>query len=156
MTRSAYGLALGISLAAPLALGCGTSSGSPIVETPTFTEVYTKVMVPHGCNAHHRPGKDNDAFLDMSTQAAAYENLVKVTASGPAATASPVPGCGGSGLVRVVPGDAAKSLMYQKVSEAKPPCGAQMPFGCPGTFACLDSTEQQTLAAWINGGAPND
>jgi hypothetical protein len=138
-------------LAAVLGFGCSSGGG-----TPTFTDVYTTVMVPHGCNQHHAPGKMNDSFLDMSTQSAAYKNLVGVVASGPAATALP-PGCGGSGLIRVVAGDSAKSLMYLKVSESTPPCGAQMPFGCPmGGHTCLDATETATIASWINAGALNN
>jgi hypothetical protein len=158
MTASTYGWVLGLSLlTTALGLGCGSSGNGSGGDAgpPTFTEVYNSVMVPHGCNAHHKPGAKEDSFLDMSSQANAYKNLVGVVASGPSATA-PIPGCGGSGLIRVVPNDAEKSLMYLKVSETKPPCGAQMPFGCPTGFACLTSTETATIAAWINAGAKND
>jgi hypothetical protein len=137
------------SLALPflaVLVGCGNSSAG--ASAPTFTEVYTTVMQPHGCTAHHAPGVNEDNFLDMSTQAAAYKDLVGVEADGPA--------CGKSGLTRVVAGDASKSLMYLKVSEAKPPCGGQMPLGCPKGFSCLDDADQATIASWINAGAQNN
>ncbi|MBK6533645.1 MAG: hypothetical protein IPF99_29880 [Deltaproteobacteria bacterium] len=35
--------------------------------------------------------------------------------------------CRDQGLVRVVPGDPAASLLYRKISEDAPPCGSRMP-----------------------------
>ncbi len=120
----------------------------------TFTSVYNDVMVPHGCNSHHiATGPDN--FLDMSSQATAYKNLVGVAASGPLVPPGKT-ACKGSGLERVKAGDAQHSLLYLKVASASPPCGSQMPYGCPTGFSCLSSSEAQTIADWINAGAKND
>jgi hypothetical protein len=79
----------------------------------------------------------------MSTQAAAYANLQN-TAVAPC-----------SGRARVVPGDAAASLLVEKV-ESAPPCGIKMPYGCGGATACLSTAQVQEIADWINGGAKND
>jgi hypothetical protein len=147
MNLSLHGKTLALTLATvTMAFGCSsssTASSGGSGGTPTFTEVYNDVMVPHGCNAHHIATGPDD-FLDMSTQAKAYTDLVGVKADGPA--------CGSSGLTRVVPGDPSKSLMYLKVSESKPPCGSQMPLlGTP-----LTSSEQAEISAWITAGAKND
>jgi hypothetical protein len=53
----------------------------------------------------------------MSTKAAAYMNLVGVLAMGTK--------CGTSKEVRVVAGDSKTSLLYNKISEAKPDCGGR-------------------------------
>jgi hypothetical protein len=166
MTLSLQNLALALTLsAAAVSFGCGGSSGSPTGDpvsgtpatgdsgngsmaasdpgsAPTFANVYTDIVEPF-CTSCHAPGGEAP-FLDMRTQAAAYMNLVGVKADGPS--------CGGSSLVRVVAGDAAESLLYEKVSESKPPCGAQMPLGCSGS-GCLSLADQREIADWINGGA---
>jgi hypothetical protein len=158
MTLYLQGLALAITFSiAALNFGCGGSStppgeaasSTPVTSepgsTPTFTNVYSDVLEPK-CTSCHFPGGEA-AFLDMSSQATAYTNLVGVKADGPS--------CGMSGLTRVIAGNAARSLLYEKVSESNPPCGSQMPLGCSGS-SCLTSTAQREIADWINGAAPND
>jgi hypothetical protein len=166
MTLSLQSLALALTLStAGLTFGCGSSSGSatndPVSSTPatsdsvngstaasdpgsapTFTNVYSEI-IGLDCTSCHIPG-GKGSFLEMSTQATAYMNLVGVKADGPS--------CGGSGLVRVVAGDATASLLYEKVSESTPPCGSQMPLGCSGSV-CLSLADQREIADWINGGA---
>jgi hypothetical protein len=61
-----------------------------------------------------------------------------------------------SGLKLVVPGNAAMSLLTEKVGSAHPPCGTQMPFGCGGAGPCLSAARVQEIADWINDGAKND
>jgi hypothetical protein len=163
MTLSLQSLALALTLSTA-GLGCGGSSGSatndPVSSTPatsdsvngstasdpgsapTFTNVYGEI-IGLDCTSCHIPGGEG-SFLDMSTQATAYMNLVGVKADGPS--------CGRSGLVRVVAGDATASLLYEKVSESTPPCGSQMPLGCSGSV-CLSFADQREIADWINGGA---
>jgi hypothetical protein len=85
--------------------------------------------------------------LDLSSQAAAYANLQE-SAAGVA--------CNTSGLKRVVPGDAATSVLFEKVASANPSCGAQMPFGCAGTGTCLSAAKVKDIEDWINDGAKND
>jgi hypothetical protein len=139
-----WAFTLTVSTAA-LAFGCSSSSpsssSSPAETAPTFTEVYSDIVGPI-CSKCHNP--NGEKFLDMSTQANAYANLVGVKADGPA--------CGTSGLTRVVAGNASASLMFEKVSEAKPPCGARMPFN----ETPLTSAQQSEIENWINAGAMND
>jgi hypothetical protein len=116
--------------------------------TVTFTQVYTEIIsvscLP--CHAAGQVGASAGA-LDMSNQSLAYTNLQK-TATGSS--------CASNGLTLVVPGDAAVSLLAQKV-QANPPCGLQMPYGC-GTSAmpCLSADQVQEIVTWINEGAQND
>jgi hypothetical protein len=128
--------------------GCGSSSSTPgntNTNTVTFTKVYSDVL-SGVCLPCHAPGGVGDAAggLDMSTQAVAYTNLQK----------SAVATC--SGRARVVPGDAAMSLLVEKVETAHPPCGTQMPYGCGGATPCLSAVQVQEIVDWINGGAKND
>jgi hypothetical protein len=83
----------------------------------------------------------------MSTQALAYTNLQMIAAGA---------ACAASGLELVVPNDAAKSLLFEKV-ESNPPCGTQMPYGCPTTTTpCLTTAQVQEIEDWINAGAMNN
>ena len=83
----------------------------------------------------------------MSTQAKAYSNLVSVASTTPSGE---TPTCPAGD--RVDPGNASMSLLYLKVSEANPPCGAQMPKGGPH----LSTAEQTMIEDWINAGAKNN
>jgi cytochrome c553 len=114
----------------------------------TFTKVYADVL-SGSCATCHAPGGTGLAAgrLDMSKQAAAYTSLQK-TAAGAS--------CNASGLKLVVPGDAAMSLLVEKVESAHPPCGTQMPFACGGTVPCLSGGQVQEIVDWINDGAQND
>jgi hypothetical protein len=114
--------------------------------TPTFTEVYTTVLAQNCTNGscHFSDAGPALGALDMSSQAGAYMNLVNVKAAGVK--------CGTSGLTRVVPNDPSSSLMYEKVHDTVPPCGAQMPYLLPA----LPADEQSLIFDWINGGAQND
>jgi hypothetical protein len=49
-----------------------------------------------------------------------------------------------------VPGDAANSLLIQKLG-ATPPCGMRMPIGAP-----LSDEQMAQITQWIDLGAPND
>ena len=79
----------------PSAPGC-TSAAQTVEITcdsliPTFTNVYANV-ISQRCVSCHRPGGGgvNVGMLDMSTQAAAYANLVGVTSAGTGAGTSGV------------------------------------------------------------------
>jgi len=131
------------------AWGCGSSSSPKNTNTVTFTMVYSDI-ISTTCLPCHAPGMvgDSAGALDMSTQAMAYSNLQK-DASGS--------DCKASGLALVVPGNAAMSLLAEKVESAMPPCGSQMPFEC-GTAStpCLTAAQIQEIVDWINGGAEDD
>jgi hypothetical protein len=158
--RGRAALALAVSTAV-LGFACGSSSSSSSSggnTTPTFTEVYTNVIVRDGkcaTTACHAPGSESiGQFLDMSTQANAYKNLVGVKAGGSSGIATSL--CSSSGLTRVVPGSPSKSLLYLKISESAPPCGVEMPDYCPRLEPCLSAADQAEVEAWIMGGALND
>ncbi len=123
-----------------------TSSGS--MDTVTFTMVYTDI-VSTVCLPCHAPGGTGASAggLNMSTQALAYANLEE-SASGAS--------CRSSGLQLVVPGNAAMSLLVEKVESAQPPCGSRMPYGCAGAAPCLSTSQIQEISDWINAGAKND
>jgi hypothetical protein len=97
-------------------------------------------------NSSCHAGGANSGGLDLGTQASAYANLVgvkSVTAKGDTTM------CPGD---RVVAGNASMSLLYAKVSEAVPPCGAEMPLGGP----YLGKADLTLIETWINDGAKND
>jgi hypothetical protein len=150
----------------PSAPGCDTVASQSVTVTcsavgapPTFTSVYRTIIESH-CTGCHHPGGSGVTVgqLDMSAQDLAYADLVGVAAQGTGAGASGVT-CASAmpPLVRVVPGDAAASLLFNKV-DAKlagttPLCGSPMP---PGTAPALTEDEVFLIAAWIDAGARND
>jgi hypothetical protein len=143
----------GFALCALCSLACsgGSSSaqgtdaesvGAAAAAPATFTEIYVTILQPT-CSVCHKPGGIG-AFQDFSSQSSAYTALVGVKASGPS--------CGSSDETRVVAENASQSLLFQKVSEANPPCGSQMPLGGPP----LSSAQMTLIEDWINAGALND
>jgi hypothetical protein len=85
--------------------------------------------------------------LDMSTQSAAYTNLVGVKCMGSK--------CGGKNLTRVVASNSAMSVLYSKIHDVAPKvpvCGEQMPYDQPALAASL----VDTIKTWIDEGAPNN
>jgi hypothetical protein len=112
---------------------------------PTFSNLYATIFPANGCTTHHAGGNEYGG-LDMTTQAIAYTNLVGAKSATPSGES---PACPGE---RVVPGSASMSLLYLKVSEAKPPCGLQMPLDQPP----LTATELTLIMDWINDGAKNN
>jgi hypothetical protein len=151
---------------APGAAACGTVSTGSVTVTcsavglaPTFRNVYTTI-IDKRCTGCHHPGGSGFTVgkLDMSSQDVAYADLVGVDAQGTGAGASGVT-CASAmpPLVRVVPGDAAGSLLFNKVDSkftgTNPLCGSPMP---PGSEAPLTEDEVFLIAAWITAGAPNN
>jgi hypothetical protein len=125
--------------------GAGDGDGGDSADaapTVTFTTLFTAVLKP-ACGSCHSPS-GADGFLDLSTQAGAF-NALMASPSGPSCASSAI-------RSRVIPGNAAASLVYEKVSESRPACGAQMPLG----GAALSAASLQLLMTWIEEGAPND
>lgn len=156
MNKSAA-VALSLALLSAALGGCGSSGSTPgdpaTATTPTdaatvtFTMVYSDIL-SGSCTPCHSTGVGSGAgALNMGTQAMAYSNLL-LAASGSS--------CRGSGLTRVVPGDASMSLLFEKVDSATPPCGSQMPEACGGAGTCLSGAQVQELEDWINEGAKNN
>jgi hypothetical protein len=112
---------------------------------PTFTQVYTDIISPICVQCHNPNGIGvSMGHLDMSTKAAAFTDLVGVSAMGTA--------CGGMGT-RVVAGNAANSILFKKIDPNQgSPCGSKMPLG----LTPLTEAQATEIEDWINAGALND
>jgi hypothetical protein len=138
-----------IALAVVSCSGAGgeaSSSASDVILPPTFGNVYTSVIARRCTPCHTVPGEIGitDGKLDMTSQAAAYADLVGTEAAGVS--------CGGKGL-RVAPGSPTDSIMYLKTDLTDPaPCGSKMPLGGPP----LSAADVALIQAWISAGAQND
>jgi hypothetical protein len=118
---------------------------------PTFLAVYREVFCVAGCaDSYCHGSRGESGGLSFETPAIAYAQLVGASA-GPAPAAGPI-GCASSELLRVVPGDAQRSLLYRKLSDAAPPCGARMPLD----RRPLSASQLEQLRTWIERGAHAD
>lgn len=118
----------------------GGDTGGDTGMAPTFTQVWANTIEGkcRGCHDATAPA----GALNMSNKGTAYSNLVGKAAAGAA--------CNGMGT-RVVAGNAAMSILYQKVTT--PTCGIRMP---AGGAAALSMTETNRIRDWINAGALNN
>ena len=140
--------------------GDGDGDGDMDVEPPVehlpcdgavcFQQIYDEIL--HNTNAYgcdtpfcHGAGNGGLWMLDMPTT---YEELVTVPAAGE--SIATLPACSETDLVRVVPGDAEASLLFQKVTEAMPVCGDRMPLD---PMMALSDEHVELLRTWIDGGA---
>jgi hypothetical protein len=95
-------------------------------------------------------GGYSNGKLDLSTSDNAYAALL-----GDAGTGAPAAGtaCGGKGLTRVVPGNPAESLLYNKLNAKTTgkaaPCGNPM----PASGAALPTASINVISQWIMEGA---
>lgn len=152
--KAGAAFALSVSL---VVLGFGCSSPPPAGPN-SFTEVYTQIIQPTCTNdyCHYQDVGVRYGALDMSSQVNAYWNLAGELCAGYA--------CSGMGFRRVIPGDPEDSMLYEKVSQASPPCGVQMPaniaawqVGTPVFSGNALTAEQQSLIYnWILEGAQNN
>jgi hypothetical protein len=133
--------------------GAGGGAGAGGAGTaPTFTRVWNEVLQRKGCAGEFCHGSGQGG-LSMDSQADAYANLVGKVAAGS--------GCGTSGKLRVVAGDAAASLLLDKISNPMPACGNVMPLGTkfepncltPDPSVCTTQVEIQLVRDWITAGA---
>jgi hypothetical protein len=126
------------------------TGGSTATATPTFTQIYSSIISVR-CTSCHGTGAAGS--LNMSNQATAYANLVGSNGTGVMAAG---PSCGTSGLLRVDPGNASMSLLWEKVNSklqgTSAPCGNPM----PASGAALTQAQVDEIAAWINAGAMNN
>jgi hypothetical protein len=126
--------------------GEASTSASDATLPPTFSNVYASVIARRCTPCHTIPGEIGitEGKLDMTSQEAAYADLVGTEAAGVS--------CGGKGL-RVTPGSPTDSIMYLKTDLGDPaPCGSKMPLG----EAPLSAADVALIQAWISAGAQND
>jgi hypothetical protein len=145
----------GASAGAGGASGSGVAGAGGAGTAPTFTRVWSEVLQRKGCAGEFCHGSAMGG-LSMDNQADAYANLVGKPAAGSA--------CGTSGRTRVVAGDAAGSLLLDKISNPMPACGEVMPLGTkfepnclvPDPSVCTTQAEVQLVRDWITAGALDD
>jgi hypothetical protein len=135
-----------------LAVGCGggssntggnstgsTQSGSSFAQNvqPIFSARCT------GCHS----GQSPNAGLDLSA-GVSYANLVNKQVSSD---------CGSrvAGAVRVVPGDAAGSMLWRKLANTNDKCLGAMPLGTNGLINVARS-DFDSIEKWIQEGALNN
>ncbi|MEZ6017479.1 MAG: hypothetical protein R3F49_20360 [Planctomycetota bacterium] len=112
-----------------------TFTGAP--PTPSFAnDVYALLSTQNTAGFSCTDCHGGTCGLDLATAAMAYTNLVNVSAT-----------CC-SGETYVIPGDAAGSLLYSKLTS--PTCGSMMPL--VGVFP----GDVNVIRDWINAGAPNN
>jgi hypothetical protein len=108
---------------------------------PTFHAIWTGPMAANGCAnkfCHGAPASP-PGTLSMPSEAVAYDSLVNHAVHAAKCDAT----------VRVLPGNHAKSLMWQKVAPGVTVCEGKMPDGTAG----LTQAEADLIAAWIDAGA---
>ena len=144
----------------------GAGPDCPSGAAATWTQVYTQIIEPK-CSFCHNAGYSDlhGGGLDMlpnnpPPSMRPYSNLVTQLPKKPLAGANPPYACYQKGM-RVVKGNAAMSILYSKVHDATPICGAPEPqapvMGGPGTaHAPLTQTQLDMIASWINAGAKNN
>jgi hypothetical protein len=125
----------------------GTGAMMPAGAAPTLQNVYDMIYQSGGnCAVCHgmapKDGTNGNLGDIRGGKQAFFDALVSKPAKGTQ--------CMGKGMY-IVPGKPAESLLYQKVSEAMPPCGVQMPVG-----GMLMPAELKLLSDWITAGALNN
>ncbi len=141
---------VGFLLALMAGSACGGRSADagtgPVTEaTSTFALIQTRILADN-CATCHTSGSsfatESGLALDLAT---AYRNLVNVPAHEPNAR--------NDGMMRVLPGNAEKSLLYQKLILWDPNhtqnYGAPMPLGAQS----LTIGQIEFIKKWINAGA---
>jgi len=120
--------------------GAGDATGDTATPTaPTFTRIYNNIIAVK-CGGCHTTSVSGG--LDMKDKKTAHAELLK-KAEGVA--------CSPTMKTRVVPGNAAKSLIIEKLKPS-PSCGGQMPLA--RTPLTADSIKM--IEDWINAGALNN
>lgn len=138
--------------------GAGCQSAAPSSPN-SFTKVYENVIGPTCTNdyCHYAGIGLRLGALDMSSKVVAYWSLADVPCQAPA--------CSSQGT-RVIPGDPDGSILYLKVSQSTPKCGAQMPASIASAMAPapkaefsgtkLGDDQLKLIYNWILEGAQND
>ena len=122
--------------------GCGSES---------FAKIYQDIIAPdtYMCSSpvcHGKPasGSASVGNLELMTKDIAYADLVGVKSDGVL--------CGDADRPRVVKGNAAGSLLVQKLRAETVMCGSVMPV----TGTTITDAELARITSWINAGACNN
>jgi hypothetical protein len=102
---------------------------------PTYAAIYMEIFEPQGCTADRCHG---GLGLKLSMQDKGLESLRSDVG---------INAC--AGMKFVVPGKPDESLLYRKVADEKPPCGARMPL----SLAPLADDQLTQIRKWIEMGA---
>jgi hypothetical protein len=148
--RNALVFAILASLLAILSACSSTSGGAKDEDAgdpyaPTFTAIYNNIL--QGTCAQPFCHLGSTTPMAMPDQATAYKVLVNVASD-------PNSNCMNMGWTRVVPGDPAKSLLYEKIELPIPAniCGLHM----PRQGVDLEAKQIAQIKQWIMLGAKND
>ena len=114
------------------------AEGPVATHAPTYSAIYDEVLEPQGCTADRCHG---GLGLKLADKLAGHASLMGDLGVGACA-----------GMKFVVPGQPDQSLLYRKVVDEMPPCGARMPL----SLAPLKPEELTQIRTWIELGAPND
>lgn len=118
------------------------------VTTPTnaatFDAVFDEVFCTQTCTDSFCHGPTGAGEMKLFRREDAYTALVGVLADGEE--------CRDSGLMRVVAGDAAASLLVQKL-RPNPVCGGAMPQFAEMSDGYIPAAQIAQIEAWINAGA---
>ncbi|HET8939276.1 MAG TPA: PQQ-binding-like beta-propeller repeat protein [Polyangiales bacterium] len=102
---------------------------------PTYSAIYSEILEPQGCTADRCHG---GLGLKLSKQDTGFKSLQDDVGSGACA-----------GMKFIVPGKPNESLLYRKVADEMPPCGARMPL----SLMPLDAEQLTQMRTWIEMGA---
>jgi len=118
---------------------CGTESFAAIYQSIFASQTYScNTTACHGRMAGQSASVGN---LELLTKETAYKDLVGVKSDGVL--------CDDGMRTRVVPGNAAASLLVQKLKAETVMCGSIM----PNTGIPIADVDQARITAWINAGA---
>jgi hypothetical protein len=131
--------------------GGGGAGGMAAALEPKFGSIYMNILKP-SCNAGFTCHAGTFSTLDMTTQEGAYTALYNVAAMSTNVLMEPMAtDCAASGLMRVLPGDPAMSLIVQKIEHTHT-CGKEMPPNAP----VMEAEKIAAIRTWIMNGAMND
>ncbi|HET8933866.1 MAG TPA: PQQ-binding-like beta-propeller repeat protein [Polyangiales bacterium] len=128
----------------------GVATGPTFVPgSPTFSAIYAEI-IQASCGGPSCHSSSAGGGLVMQTKMDAYTALVNAKAMGMNVSASGA-NCADVGGMRVVPNDAANSLLVDKIENPTPKCGGHMP---PGGM--LTAAQLKQVRDWIMAGAMNN
>ena len=136
--RMGWRLALG-TMVSWLTFAAACDDGEDQDAPPTFTELHERVLQPSCVFATcHQQGASAAGMMALDRDLA-HAALVDVSA-----VAAP-------GRIRVIPGDPEQSYVMEKITNATPTAGEQMPPDAP-----LEAERVELVRAWIEAGAADD